>query len=153
MRLYRGLKNPYRSQLIDASWVSGTNFTDCPAAALLYAQSSRGVLVVVEIDGDVSSVPHQISQAVWPDREAKRFIIRGGFDDRIVAIFLAKDLRTRLRREGLRNALHATKARILRAVIEAELRDRALHRPLALRSENIDRVSSHEQGRVSSHER
>ncbi len=153
MRLYRGLKNPYRPALVDARWVSGTDFTDCPAVALLYAQSSRGTLIVVDIDYDEDSVPRKVFQALWPEREARRYVIRGRFDDLIAAVFPAKELRTRLRRERLRNALHATKARVLRAVIDDELRHRALRRQLALRSEIIERVGSHEHGRASSHER
>lgn len=153
MRLYRGLKNPYRPERVDASSVSGTNFTDCPAVALLYAQSSRGAVVVVDIDYDEGSVPRKVFQALWPEREARRYIIRGRFDDLIAAVFPAKELRTRLRRERLRNALHATKARVLHAVIDDELRHRALRRQFAPRSEIVERVGSHEHGRVSSHER
>lgn len=133
MRIYRGLKNPYRPELVDASRLSGTNFTDCPAVALLYAQSSRGVVLVVDIDDDEDDVPRRISTASWPERDARRFILWGGFDDCIAAVFRAKDLRTRLRREGHRNALHSAKARLLRAVIEDELRQRALDSQLDLR--------------------
>jgi len=52
MRLYRGVKNPYRAELVHTVHTtprSGTDFIDCPATALLYAQGSRGVLVVVDI--------------------------------------------------------------------------------------------------------
>ena len=42
MRLYRGLKNPYRPELVNVNRSGGTDFTDCPATALLYARSSRG---------------------------------------------------------------------------------------------------------------
>ena len=134
MRLYRGLQNPYRPELVDASRLSGTNFTDCPAVALLYAQSSRGVVIVVDIDEDEDEVPRRISTASWPEREAQRFILWGGFDDCFTAVFRAKDLRARLRREGRRNALHAAKARLLRAVIDDALRQRALDAQLAVRS-------------------
>lgn len=153
MRLYRGLKNPYRPELVDGSWTSGTDFTDCPGAALSYAQSSRGVLVVVDIDCDENSVPQRVRTASWPDREAKRFIVLRRFDDSIVAIFEAKDLRTRLRREGHRNSSFAARARILRAVIDDELRRRALRSKLDLGSGFDDRVNSHEQGWGSSRER
>lgn len=153
MRLFRGLKNPYRPELVDDSWTSGTDFTDCPAAALLYAQSTRGVLVVVELEYDELAVPQPICEASWPEREAKRFIVRRRFDDDIVAIFQAKDLRARLRREGHRNAQFAVKARVLRAVIDDELRRRELRPKLDLGSEFGDRVSSYEQGWVSSRER
>ena len=144
MRLYRGLKSPYRPELVDDSWRSGTDFTDCPAVALLYAQSSHGVLVVVDIEHDESVVPRQVSEASWPERAAKRFILWGRFDDVITAVFPAKDLRTRLRREGHRNALHATTARVLRAVIDDDLRVRDLRSQLGLRSVIAERLGSHE---------
>ena len=146
MRLYRGLNKPYRPELVDDSWRSGTDFTDCPAVALVYAQSSRGVLVVVDVEHehDESVVPRQVSEASWPERDAKRFILWGRFDDVITAVFPAKDLRTRLRREGHRNALHATKARVLRAVIEDGLRVRDLRSQLGLRSVIAERLGSHE---------
>lgn len=124
-----------------------------PAAALLYAQSTRGVLLVVDIEHDELAVPQRICGASWPEREAKRFVVRRRFDDDIVAIFQAKDLRARLRREGHRNASFATKARVLRAVIDDELRRRALRSKLDPGSEFGDRVSSYEQERVSSRER
>ncbi len=144
MRLFRGLKNPYRPELVDDSWTSGTDFTDCPAAALLYAQGSRGVLLVAEFEYDELAVPQRIHEASWPEREAKRFLVRRRFDDDIAAIFQAKDLRARLRREGHRNASFATKARVLRGVIDDELRERALRSKLDPQSEFGDRVSSYE---------
>lgn len=153
MRLYRGLKNPYRPELVDDSWHAGADFTDCPAAALLYAQCSRGVLLVVDVEYDETAVPQRVREASWPDRHAKRFILRRRFDDSIIAIFPAKDLRAHLRREGHRNAAFATKARVLRAVIDDELRRRQLRSKLDLGSELLDRVSSHEQGWVDSRER
>lgn len=153
MRLFRGLRNPYRTELVDDSWTSGADFTDCPAAALLYAQSTRGVLLVVDIEYDELAVPQRVWEASWPEREAKRFLVRRRFDEDIVAIFQAKDLRARLRREGHRNAAFATKARVLRAVIDDELRRQALRSKLDVGSELGDRVSSYEQGWVSSRER
>lgn len=144
MRLYRGLKNPYRPELVEDSQRSGTDFTDCPVVALIYAQSSRGVLIVLDIDDDELAMPRKVCHASWPEREAKRFILWGRFDDRIVDVFQAKDLRTSLRRDGHRNALFATKARVLRAVIDDELQHRALRSKLTRRSEIVERVSSPE---------
>ncbi len=141
MRLYRGLKSSYRPELVDESWRSGSDFTDCPAVALGYAQGSRGVLVVVDIE---TSRPRTISEASWPEREAQRFILWGRFDEHIVDVYRAKDLRTRLRREGHRNSAQTAKARVLRTVIDDELRLRALRSKFDLRSEVIDRVSPHE---------
>lgn len=153
MRLYRGLRNSYRSELVDGSSTSGTDFTDCPAAALLHAQSSRGALVVIELAYDETDVVQRVHEASRPNRDAKRFIVRGRFDDHIVAIFQAKELRARLRHEGLRNARFATKARNLRAVIDDELRRRDLRSKLDLGSGSASRLISAEQPRVSSRER
>ena len=153
MRLYRGVKSWYRPERVDAGRFSGTNFTDCPAIALLYAQSPRGAVLVADLDDDEATTPHRISAASWPEREAQRFILWGRFDDVITAVFPAKDLRTRLRREGRRNAPVAAKSHLLRAVIDDELRVRALRSQFAPRTDIADRSTSHEQGWVISHER
>jgi hypothetical protein len=153
MRLYRGLKNRYRPERVDAGRFSGTDFTDCPAIALLYAQSSRGVILVADLDDDEATAPHRICAASWPEREAQRFILWGRFDDFITAVFPATDLRTLLRREGRRNAPVAAKSRLLRAAIDDELRVRALRSQLAPRSDIADRSTSYEQAWVISHER
>src|SRR5689334_1225882 len=153
MRLYRGLKSRYRPERVDAGRFSGNDFTDCPAIALLYAQSSRGVILVADLDEDEATTPHRICAASWPEREAQRFILWGRFDDLITAVFPAKDLRTRLRLEGRRNALVAAKSRLLRAAIDDELRVRALRSQLVPRSDIAHRSTSHEQGWVISHER
>ena len=146
MRLYRGLKNPYRPELVNTTRRSGTDFTDCPATALLYAQGSRGVLVVVDInvEDDETAGPTRVTKELWLDRQATRFMIWGRFDDVITTVLPAKDLRTRLRRERLRNAPRETKTYVLRTVIDHDLRDRALHSKLTSRSEFVERTSSHE---------
>ncbi|CAN5228436.1 hypothetical protein BH11MYX1_BH11MYX1_08490 [soil metagenome] len=146
MRLYRGLKNPYRPELVHSARRSGTNFTDCPATALRYAQGSRGVLIVVDInvDYDENAGPTRVTKELWLERQASRFMIWGRFDDVITTLLAAKDLRTRLRRERLRNAPRETKTFALRAVIEQDLRERALRSKLASRSEFVDRTSSRE---------
>lgn len=145
MRLYRGLKNPYRSELVHAGRRSGTDFTDCPATALLYARSSRGVLLVVDLDiDDDQAAPARVTKELWLDRASSRYMLWGRFDDLIIASFPAGDVRTRLRRERLRNAAHASKAYALRAIIDDELRVRSLRAQLASRSKIAERVSSHE---------
>ena len=146
MRLYRGLKNPYRPELVNAGRYAGTDFTDCPATALLYARSSRGVLLVVDIatDEDQAPAPARVTKELWLDRASSRFMLWGRFDDHIIANFPAKELRTSLRRERLRNAAHASKAYALRAIIDDELRLRSLRAQLASRSEIAERVSSYE---------
>jgi len=81
VRLYRGLKNRYRPERVDTGRFSGTDFTDCPAIALLYAQSPRGVVLVADLDDDEATTPHQICAASWPEREAQRFILWGALTD------------------------------------------------------------------------
>jgi hypothetical protein len=153
MRLYRGLKNSYRPELVDLARRSGTDFTDCPAVALRYADGPRGVLLVVDVDSDEHAAPARVTQEFWLDRDAKRFMIWGRFDRCITAVFPAKELRTRLRREGLRNAGAAVRAHLLRALVCDELRDRRLRSELSRRFEVVDRVGFPEQIRVTSHER
>lgn len=54
MRLYRGLKKPYRPELVGAGKGSifGTDFADCPFTALQYAAGSRGAVIVVDVPDD-----------------------------------------------------------------------------------------------------
>lgn len=154
MRLYRGLKNPYRPERVDPTRrTGGTDFTDCPAIALRYAQGSRGVLLVVDIDPDEHPASMKVTQEYWLVREAKRFMLWGRFDQLISAAFPAKVLRTELRRHGLRDARDDAKAPHLRAFIARELHDRQLRSQLAPRSDIADRVTSYERRWVSSHER
>ena len=145
MRLYRGLKNPYRPELVNAGRYAGTDFTDCPATAMLYARNSRGVLLIVDVDiDDDEAALARVTKELWLDKSSSRFMHWGRFDDRIVASFPAKELRTRLRREKLRKATHASKAYALRALINDELRVRASRAKLASRSEIAEQVSSYE---------
>jgi hypothetical protein len=145
MRLYRGLKNPYRSELVNRTRHAAADFTDCPATALLYAQSSRAVLLVVDVDtDDDQAVPARVTKELWLDKASSRFMLWGAFDDLIIACFVAKDLRARLRGEGLRNATHASKSYALRAIIDAELRFRSWRAQVAPRFEIAERVTSYE---------
>jgi hypothetical protein len=116
MRLYRGLTKPYKPENVAADGWSRTDFTDCPATALCYARTSRGVLLVVE----VSKSP-RVTEKLWLGPTEKRFMIWGPFDDSIVAQILAKDLRSRIRREGLRGADNSRKASLLRLIIDERL--------------------------------
>ncbi len=57
MRLYRGLKQPYKPEKCAArisapAQLQGTNFTNCPYRALLYAHSPRGVVLVLDVGPD-----------------------------------------------------------------------------------------------------
>jgi hypothetical protein len=152
MRLYRGLKNPYRPDLVTPAGHSGTDFTDCPAVALCYAQGARGVVLAVDIDLDEFG-PAKVTQEHWLRRDAKRFMIWGRFDQFITAVIPAKNLRTRLRRQGLRNAPDDDKAYLLRAFIAQELNDQRSLLKRAPRSDIGDWVIFREQPRVISRER
>jgi hypothetical protein len=154
MRLYRGLKSFYRPERVDTSRLaSGTDFTDCPATALRYAQGARGVVLVVDIDPDDRGSSTKLTQEFWFVRDAKRFMLWGRFDQFLTAVIPAKDLRAQLRLRGARNALDETKAVILRSFIARELRDQQLRSQLGPRSDLTAWLTSREQGWVSSHER
>ena len=154
MRLYRGLKNPYRPERVDLTRrTGGTDFTDCPAIALRYAQGYRAAVLVVDIDPDERLDSAKLTQEFWFVRDAKRFMIWGRFDQFVTAVIPAKDLRTQLRLRGLRNALDDAKASFLRGFIDRELRDRQLCPQLPPRSDITARATSHEQRWVTPHER
>jgi len=154
MRLYRGLKTLYRPERVDASrFAGGTDFTDCPAIALRYAQGSRGVVLVIDIDPDELHPAASLTQELWLVPEAKRFMFWGRFDQFLAAVIPAKDLRTQLRLRGVRSASDEDKAVILRAFIARELRDRQLRSQLNPRSDVALWTTSGEQGRVDSRER
>ncbi len=97
MRLYRGLDEPYKPESVCEAGKAlhdGTNFTDCPYAALCYARSGRGVLLVIEVPPELEP---KVREEVWLGEFAKRFIIWGRFDALIVATFPAKELRAELK--------------------------------------------------------
>lgn len=51
LRLYRGMSKSYRPGMVGAGQgpLYGTDFTDCPFAALAFAKGSRGVVIVLDI--------------------------------------------------------------------------------------------------------
>jgi hypothetical protein len=154
MRLYRGLKTPYRPErVVPSRFAGGTDFTDCPAVALRYAQGSRGVVLVVDIDHDKHFPAAKLTQEFWFVPEAKRFMLWGRFNQFLTAVIPAKDLRTHLRLRSVRNAPDETRAVILRGFIARELCDQQLRSQLAPRSDVTARFTSREQGWVTSRER
>jgi hypothetical protein len=154
VRLYRGLKNPYRPERVDPTrFTSGSDFTDCPALALRYAQGSRGVVLVADIDPDEHLPSLKLTQELWLIPDARRFMLWGRFDSVLTAVIPAQDLRAQLRLRGVRNAPDETRAVILRAFIARELRDQQLRSQLPPRSDATVWLTSHEQPWVSSRER
>src|SRR3990170_3283047 len=113
-RLYRGLKRQYEPPRVRGDRRFGTDFTDCPYTALSYATGRNGTVLVVEVPEDFPG----ISEELWFNPKAKRFMIRGGFDDLIVAQLAAKDLRAQVRQRGIRMASDEDKAHVLKRYIE-----------------------------------
>lgn len=99
MRLYRGLRTPYRPELVNTSapFPAGTNFTDCPYTAVRYASARRGVVLVLEIPPD-AALP--VTEELWFDGGVRRLMVWGRFDPYIVRIVPAKELRAQLRKKG-----------------------------------------------------
>lgn len=119
MRLYRGLNKPYRPAEARAriqETRQGIDFTDCPYTALLYARGSRGVLLVADVPPD-ATIP--VTEELWLNTAAKRFMIWGPFDEYIAAVVPAKELRAEVSRK--RRLSTADKSIILKHVIERRL--------------------------------
>ena len=112
-----------------------------------------GLTELTDLNDEDATMAHRICTASWPEREARRLILWGRFDEFITAVFPAKELRARLRREGRRNAPVTAQSRLLRAVIDDELRARTLRSQLASRSDTADWSTSYEQRWVISHQR
>src|SRR5881396_2412255 len=119
MRVYRGLREPYRpDKVASGDYLSGTDFTDCPLSALEYARGRRGVVLVVELqDGDST----RVSEETWPNDCARRFMIWGRFDRLIAAVLPAKDLRAQVRKRGVAARSREHRSEILREYIEGRL--------------------------------
>ena len=113
-RLYRGLSRSYRAGQVDTKeLLHGTNFTDCPMAALVYARGRNGVLLVVDVPEDAEI---RMSDAIWSlDGSGPRRVMLWGypFDPYIVAEVPAKELRAEVRKKGVRALPDSDKSRIL----------------------------------------
>ena len=112
VRLYRGLKETCRSEQRPAGLV-GVYFTDCPSSAALYAYGRRGQVLVLDIPDD---------EAQLRVREAERLIARERFDDYIVGIIPAKELRRRARARAIGAMPDSSKSDILKWAIDDALR-------------------------------
>ncbi len=121
MRLYRGLKRPYRPERVDTTApFAGTDFTDCPYTALQYASTRRGVVLVLETP---RTARLQVTEELGPGTEARRFLVRGRFDRFLVRIIPAKELRAQVRRPGAVAQAAQYKAGLLEDFIDRLLRD------------------------------
>jgi hypothetical protein len=114
MRLYRGIKEPFRAEKV-ASGLNGTDFTDCPWTALRYANARRGELLVVDLPEEKNGV--RLHEALWAYQGARRFQILGKFDQYISAALPAKELRKVVRAKGIVTLPDGDKSRILKDAI------------------------------------
>jgi hypothetical protein len=123
MRLYRGLKQPYKpekcaARMSSPAQLQRTDFTDCPYRALVYAHSPRGVVLVPEVGPDD---PVRVSEELWLGPKAKRLMVWGVFYKYIRAVVPAKELRKEVRRKGIGSLSDQDKGTILKYVIEQRL--------------------------------
>ena len=130
MRLYRGLTKPYRPDLVGAGQgaIYGTDFTDCPIAALRFAKGSRGVVIVLDPPDNHRSL--WVTEERWLESGPRRLMIWGRFDEHILAIILAKELRAQIRQRGVARTGDEYKSAILQRFVDewvaARLRLRSL---------------------------
>jgi hypothetical protein len=118
-RLYRGLRAPYRPELVGSSgpFPPGTNFIDCPYLALGYASTPRGVVLVLEVPPGA-----KVSEEPWLDSGSRRFTVWGRFDSFIIRVVPAKELCAQLRKKGVVGLDRQSKALLLEGYIERLLR-------------------------------
>jgi len=129
MRLYRGLKEPYRPERVAPTpeqSIITTDFTDCPFTALQYARAPRGVLIVLDVPTEVMD-SIKFSEELWLGMgAAKRFMAWGKFDRFISAILPAKELRAAIRVKGVASAGDEYKAALLKMRTQERI-DQAVH--------------------------
>jgi hypothetical protein len=124
MRLYRGLAEPYKPEKVAEhrkKTGDSPNFTDCPYAALAYAKSGRGVLLVLDVPDDAAE--RIVREQLWLRSDAKRLQIWGSFDAFIVAKLSAKELRAEMKRCGMTkySVSDGQRAATLRHLVQAKL--------------------------------
>jgi len=124
MRLYRGLKEPYRSDR-RPDQLEEINFTDCPYTAMLYAVGRRGQVLALDVPDEVAEV--RIRKQLWLNDKAERLMMGGRFDHYIVAILPAKELRARVRAKGKAAMPDGYRSDLLRWAIDEALRQAPTH--------------------------
>jgi hypothetical protein len=136
MRLYRGMTRPYDPDKVGdrqkGAWGQpGTDFTDCPFAALKYARARTGVVLVVDIPEQDARGRLRVTQETWSLRGEgpKRMMLWGRFDDFIVAEIPAKELRRQVRAKGVVAAKDEYKALVLERAINERLAPHAARAP------------------------
>jgi hypothetical protein len=120
MRIYRGLKSSYQPEAVgkEPGRFSGTDFTDCPLAALRYAHGRCGVVLVVDIP---QTEGPRVTEELWLQEGPKRLMIWGLFDGFLVAQIPAKELRAQIRKRGVAAAADAQKSSLLVEYIDRRI--------------------------------
>lgn len=103
LRLYRGLSKPYRPGDVGKNQprMYGSDFTDCPYAALRFARGRYGVVLVVDVPAPEIH-PCRVSEELWSidDSGPRRFMVWRRFDSWLVAEIPGKELRAQIRGKG-----------------------------------------------------
>lgn len=118
MRLYRGLKETYKPEQRPDDLL-GVNFTDSLYIATLYASGRRGQILVLDLPDEMAE--KQVRKELWLDDRAERLIVWGKFDDHLVGIIPAQELRKIVRSQGMAAMSDRDRAMILQAVIDKVL--------------------------------
>lgn len=146
MRLYRGLSKPYRPEDVlkrQKERRSGADFTDRPDLALTFARGPRGTVLVLDVPTELlpAAEPNhrRISEEFYSfdAKGPRRFMVWGTFDDLLVAVIPAGELRPQLRGRGLGALTDLDKGAILKLGIDERIRRQAhlrLPGPIAVRS-------------------
>ena len=117
VRIYRGLPEPYDASLVSKDRRFRTDFTDSAFWALHHAHGPRGTVIVLDIPEDVA----WRTEEEWIGTHARRFSLRGGFDEYIVAQIPARDLSDEIRRRGLAEMNEKAKSDVLAQYVESRL--------------------------------
>ncbi|MEW6364929.1 MAG: hypothetical protein AB1714_09850 [Acidobacteriota bacterium] len=125
MRLYRGLTRPFRPDRVAVPFqpgtpagTNGTDFTECPLAALGYARGRRGVVLVIDLP---EPLPRWVSEEYWGDSVARRLMLWRPFHEYLVAEIPAQELRAVVRRKGVAATSDDYKSHLLERHIEQRL--------------------------------
>lgn len=99
----------------------------CPHAALLYAVGAQGVVLVIDVPADGTTV----SAESWQSATARHFMVWGRFDKFFATSVPAKELRARIRKNGVAATLDQYNAEILK---------RAINERLAIHQHKVERT-------------
>lgn len=124
MRLYRGLTRPYRPEEVETRnlGLGGTDFTDCPYTALLYARGRRGVVIVLDVPATEGIGGIQVLEQPWGAADGqRRWMVWGNFDEHLVAEIPAKELRAQINGRGVKERSFACNSQILKAYIDRRI--------------------------------